>query len=892
MPTPINIVATIEGAENVWRTTHDATSTDTDDRVVVSALKYEGITVSERSDLKTGTLEGDAITLSIVATPEANDEFSRRATLLTFLSSSVSTVGATTFNVRSNALLTDDTYVHVGTECVKITDASTLAVTVERAKRDTQAQVFLRDDGADANEIPVWSKVHAWEGRRVVIESTELGATHTAMRGVITQAPYLSADGTMWLIEVAHISAIMDQDAGAPTTATAGIRGLRFALWSAFGITIRDPTVTSFSTDYSVTGFYETWQEAETAINATVDTITYTGVTDIWYKGGRIFIRVGAADITQPFIVAGSGLFGIDKGTLYFWHAVTLGVVSSVPVTPGDALLAGSVYVRQRFGINQDYPGPKNVPRHMIYQRPTLGYDYPFENTAGGSNSVIYLDSDIGVTDNDVLILSGDTLPAELRVTVTALTGTLGYEFDALSDDLNTYCIDNGLSEVVLDATTVVRVQKALGVGSLYTFLESVVDAAPYANDGGTPYITAADLDTSLSAIEARVDVGVSSAFTDRNYNITEPVSFADVLAPELQLLGLMVATNSTGQIVLRTFDVLTPTTPYDVALDSDTIVTPHNEAGAWPGWITEANGVVSVVHMVAGKNVAQTTQLRTRRGRTAWRTVYSWLNPADPAVYIYRDVASLSAYKNKGIGTLEIIPEVAAKVNLTQAEAAAIGGRLVRFFGQPYETITVKARRTATTLAVRLGDVALITSPLIPNSADGSRGVSSRRGTVIGRTVSYEAAEVATVDFVVVMHGSAVGVTNIAGYAPSALITAATLVDVPGGNTWDCTIDQNMYAPTGSDDADFFAVGDYVRAVEYNDATPNTTNGTISTVSATNIRIAFTAAAPWGGAYSGTYNIEFALATVGMTDAQDDYCYTADSNIQLSNNNPARIFA
>jgi hypothetical protein len=195
--------------------------------------------------------------------------------------------------------------------------------------------------------------------------------------------------------------------------------------------------------------------------------------------------------------------------------------------------------------------------------------------------------------------------------------------------------------------------------------------------------------------------------------------------------------------------------------------------------------------------------------------------------------------------------------------------------------------------IAVRLGDVALITSELVPNSGDGTRGVSNRRGRIVGRSVPFDPAESATVDFAIIMHtqsGSGTdGANNVAGYAASARITAATLVS---GTTWDCTVTQSQYAQINGDDTDFFTVGDYVIAIQDDDATPNTTTGTVVSKTATNVRVAF-GVAPWGGgAFAGTYTLEFADVSVGITDSQDDYCYTGDVSLLLSNGNPARIFA
>jgi hypothetical protein len=894
MTTPIRIVAEIEGAESLWCTSAPDEGAESDDRVARAELSYGGIKAIERCDIKNGKLEGESITLQIAATTASNSEFGRAPRLLTFLSDSLVTTGGTTLNVRSNSLLVDDDYVHIGTECLQIVDASTLAVTVARAQRGTQAQIHLRTDGADAAEIPVWSRVQAWEGRRVTLTAYEFGSSTVIMRGMISQPPYLNADGTAWLVGVDHIVKVLDQDVGVPSSLSAGIRGVKFGRSSAFGLR------TDSGALVSLVGFYETEQEMMTAIGAEIDAASLSGVSDIWFTSQpsmTMFVSVGGANINQPDVTIGSNATGITTATdavvsgkirLSRWRLSTSGRPSTDALTSFDPMLANRTY-------SLALPIDVAFPTSLIYVVPgTKQTDYPWANPDGDAadetkDASIALDRDIGISVDDILILSGDSLPEDLRLTVTEVFAGLDltYGFDADADDLLDYCTRNGISSIVLDGSITVRTQKSLGAGNLGDFLTAVVAAAPYANDGSVPYVTASDLDASTSAITARL-AGFTGAILERDYNITEPASVVDVLAPELQLVGMMLVTDTSGRLAVTPYDVLSRTSSYDITIDDDEVVTPHGSVGAWPGWTPASDGIVSVVSMVAGKSVRLARIVR--RGGTA-DVVY---DPVDPRATIYRDVASLSAHKNRGVGRLDIRPEASAAYDLSQSDAVTIGSRITRFFGQPYEVITIKVRRSYTTVNARCGDVVLLTSAHVTNSGDGTRGVSNRRARIIGRTVGFDPADEQTsvVEFVLLMHGSATsgedGANNVAGYAPSCLITAATLVI---SNTWDLTVAQNAFHPTVND-TDFFTVNDYVIAIEADDATPNTRTGLVVSKTATNVRVAFTAAAPWGGAFSGSYVLDFADVSYGMTDPQDDYCYTGDSTLLLSDGNPARIFA
>jgi hypothetical protein len=135
---------------------------------------------------------------------------------------------------------------------------------------------------------------------------------------------------------------------------------------------------------------------------------------------------------------------------------------------------------------------------------------------------------------------------------------------------------------------------------------------------------------------------------------------------------------------------------------------------------------------------------------------------------------------------------------------------------------------------------------------------------------------------------GGTVG-PNYAGYAPSAAITGAALVT---GNTWDLTVTQSLYAPSGSDDLDFFTISDRVIARQTDDTSPASEVGTVSALSATVARVVFDAAAPWGGSFSGTYVLDFADASEGVTDAMAEYLWTADDTLALHDGTIARIFS
>lgn len=907
------VTATIEGALNQWNTSVYGAGGGTHGRTIQRGLQHSGLKVGERSNILKGTIDVDTITLSILATDASNDEFTRSARILTYLSSSVTTAATTTFNVRSNGLLVDDAWVHIGTECVQITDPTTLAITVVRAQRDTVAQVHLRDDGANASEVPIWNKVQAWEGRRVTLTAYEAGASSTIMRGIITQAPYLSEDGTMWLIDVDSIVKALDQEVGRPVDIHAAIKGLKYGTSSAFGFVYGTTAV------FSLVGWYATEQAFITALNVELDAVAITGVDDVWATmtfddsgapAVQLWLRVGAADIDPPAIHFGSFADGYVSLPGSGYNLTSNGVVLSGTVLP-SRLLAGSTYVavmtspmrpgagvfnrhlqdaKHGAALIHDKGGTSSRGRFNVQPLQSVVFaDYPFTNATDASNDTtdasLMLDQLLPISATDILVLTGDTLPEELRLVVSSTFATNGVLFDPVASQLDDYCDRNGIDFIYVDDRTEIRVTKPLGTGDLSDFMAALIAAAPYANLGNVPFITSLDATTSATAVGLATR-GIA-CLEDRNYNVTEDISVADLIAPELLLLGMMMAIDTDGKIAFRPFFVPAKTTPVAATLTAANVVTPFGDVGMWPGWIPATDGIISIVDLTGAKSLVASQRTMVLVGGR-WVGVGT-NNTNDPSRHIYRDIASISAHKNRGQNTLKIQPEASSSADLTVSDAISISERIVSFFGRPYEVVTLKVRRTATTLALRCGSLVALTSDHVPNSGDGTRGVTARRCLVIGRGVSYDPAEDgAVVSLTLVMHATEDGTSlNIAGYAGSALATNAA---DQGGNLWDITITAQVYAPTGSYDYEFFTVGDYVNVVQVNDSTPNSRTGTVISTSSTNIRVQFTGAAPWGGAWADSYVIEFADVSYGMSDPQDDYCYTADSGLLLSNGNPARV--
>jgi len=899
------VVATIEGAINQWTTSVYGGGGGTHGRTIRRGLQHGGIVVQERTDIRGGLCEGDTITLQIIATPEANDEFTRAPRLLTNLASSVTTAATTSVVVRSKELLNNGDYIHVGTECMEVTDASTTTLVVGRGKRGTTAQIHLIADGANAQEVPAWSKVYAFEGRRVTIEVYENAATSTAFRGIISQAPYLNDAGTMWLIDVDPITKLLDQTVGNPSDGEGRITGIKLGTSSALGFT------NGITDEFSLVGFYEYEQELITAVNALVTPLTISGIASQWVDIGenefgarvmRLWLTVSAGDqIDAPTIEFGSTVLGFVRlGLVQGWP--------SLPRTPfRQVLSSGAIYTRP---IRQDVMDAGTAYVCEFFQADSIatqrGYGFPcglvwarrrpedpFYNEDGESvdetkDLTIALDGAVTAAVGDTLFVRWEPGADPLALVISHDLGANVYGFANAGIVLQAYADENGIDQIVFTESTRVEVRPALGSGTLSSFVTAMLAAAPSANLGAVPYLAAADIDASTTAVAARVSE--ISSLGSRNFNITEAAKLSDIISQELLLLGMLMRVNTSGAIEFKEFGLPSQTTVVSVTFDSSDVVTPFGDAGMFPGWKPATDGIVSVVEVSPGAIfVPEQRRVRlTNGGRRRYVSIAA--TTRDPESYIYRDVASVSAHKNRGTGTLSIQPVALSTVDLTLDDAIAIGSRLCAFFGRPYEVVTFQVRRTSESLGVRCGDVIGLTNPHVPNSGDGTRGVTARRCTVIGRRVSYDPADRgAVVEFVVIMHSAASNSINVAGYTPTCAITAAALVS---GDIWDCTVSASYLVPSGSYSTDFLTVDDNVEAMQVDDSTPNTQTGVVVSKTATNVRVSFDSTAPWGGAFSGSYVLKFAAASAGVTTAQAVYAYTSDTTMLLSDGNPARVFA
>ena len=210
----------------------------------------------------------------------------------------------------------------------------------------------------------------------------------------------------------------------------------------------------------------------------------------------------------------------------------------------------------------------------------------------------------------------------------------------------------------------------------------------------------------------------------------------------------------------------------------------------------------------------------------------------------------------------------------LSDPVRAMFGGQILHY------TVTVPM----TMWGVRVGDSVVLTSPQLPYA--GKRGVHDPGLGMDERTMIVTGREWDIENGTGKLTGLVTGL-DVAGYAPSARVASQS-----GATTaWVLTVDASRYAPSGGTDAAYFAVGDEVRIVEWDAASPTTIAGTVSAQSGNTISVTFDGAWTPG---ASTWILEYD-ASDASDATQRSYCYLASAVKRIddgASGTTARVFA
>ena len=427
-------------------------------------------------------------------------------------------------------------------------------------------------------------------------------------------------------------------------------------------------------------------------------------------------------------------------------------------------------------------------------------------------------------------------------------------------------------SNIPLDVATEMTIYRGVTHGTVEDLVDGLVERSVGANLGDMPFITAADID--FSGLSDYLDQ--CGELAQRAWAFGNKVSVQDVIKEELKLLGCFMRLGVDGRINAQNLASTAATDVEVVLIGEANIVTPYDSYGAYPSVEPNADGIVN--------------EILVNRQYDSYTDEYL----VDPTPYVHID--SIATHKSRGRGSMSIEPKSSETSRPEENGERNLIGAILDWYATDHDVITLAVAMTSTvTLAdgtagvlmtdVRCGTWVRITSAHIPNVSTGTMGVTALTGLVVGRSWPLDPKEHGIGQLIV--RCNHVESTRSAGYAPAAYISALSLVT---GTTYNLTVSQNKYAPSGHDDLDYFTSGDKVRGCEWNG--DHTYTGQVtSIINATTIRVAFDAT-PTYLVSAGLGLLRFANDGGSLAAGQTDYIYVADSGLLLYDNGQSRRFS
>jgi hypothetical protein len=413
---------------------------------------------------------------------------------------------------------------------------------------------------------------------------------------------------------------------------------------------------------------------------------------------------------------------------------------------------------------------------------------------------------------------------------------------------------------------TSIRLIPDYGTGTPWNFIDEVVDQAVLANYGNTPFITYADVAGFLQWLPVHLTSLWSNDWAERGYKFFSPVQIIDILKNDFLLFGCAMRLETDGRIGTASVRKPTVSDTSLVSITTDHIVVPPD--GKFPVFTPAPDGVVSVVKI----------------SRDYSAEVDDYQRP-DITV---QNIHSISTHKNRSRATMNIEPKSQAVARpIFSPDAIVIANRQFAIHAHDYDTVRLDLTYDMYDTLV-CGDGYLITSPHIPNTENGTMGVTATPALCIGRSWPLNPdISMGEGEFILFRdRGSS------RGYAPAARITSAV---ASGGNIWLLTVHTSTFAATSENPLDCFSSSDKVEVIEFNAAAPGTQTGVVSAVTAASdtIRVNFDGAAPWGAAMTAAevYDIVFQTDGGALNTGQTNYCYVADVDAHLQNGSGGRKF-
>lgn len=834
----------------------------------VGGLKREGLGFSEQCYLAGAEMSAGVNAARVMETPypyldAASSVFTALPQVKCYLTATLEAADVT-MTVDSTAALTVGDYLHVSTEVVQVTSLPGAGVVgIERASWNTTAQRHTVTTSGGAPAVrPLRDGVRVWSGRRTWLYAhgaAELATSSNGTlvcRGKLASEPKLDADGIMWSLPMDSRWSLLDQEIGAGLDKPRALRGAYYpgsapfiALWHTSNTGTRGGPYTTAGLTASrvvLTGHYETNAEF---CEALVDALnTTSSLFEFSYRetpGGQWDLLV-----TIPATARYLEMFGGSPVDGWF----NMGLV---PLEPSSDLAAtgrnppiGTVVGNETYIVSwSDTPAfggfiggapppipiedmrriPRSINSPVDYARGTAA------EIASHPTSRCYLDDVAGIGVGDTLIIaqtttSGAEAPPRLCEVASVDTSTSSV---TAADGRSLAFVSSGTAGAID-----IKASKALGDPAgctLADFRDALVaDAPDGANDATAPWVLDDDLASWADAVGTAVEA-LGDYAARRIYTYHQGVRASDVIKHELRAHGLFPYLDADFKIAVRPLTIDTAAVPLDRYLDADdgSILTRDSFGELQSG----EDGNVNTVEIARGYDPIED------KHKGAPITVVT--------------VEGVSEAKKRRI--LEISPKATpAGLELDAASAQRLSDPVRALFGGQILQYTVQVPITAWPILV--GDSVVVSVPQLPYG--GARAVHDPGAGLVQRTMVVTGREWDLEDGIGKLTGLVTGL-NVAGYTPTARVTGQT-----GATTsWTVTCEAQRYSPTGAVDVAYFAVGDKVRVVQWDAASPTTKSGTVTAVDTALYKLSITFSSSWTPG-SSTWIVSYDTSDV-VADAQ-----------------------
>lgn len=694
---------------------------------------------------------------------------------------------------------------HVGREAIRYTGTtgSTLTGLVRGYCSSLAASAgYNAYDATTWNTIQVTDVPLALEKRRaqIYLAIDDDLTWHCIWRGVVQQVEQAPGYACSFDVSMDHVSALLDQDIGA-TLKPFDLYGFYFPDDAPLRLTIREHTTSGGAGDIGavceieLAGLFPTIDELVAAMDERVEESSAywsTAPTNDQYHaqldGDQVIITFRSDAAAAKWVdIQGTGV--PLPGVPGLFHEVRDEDGGIVTVFAG--LTTNNTYTIRP----QSFRSDSILPTAACYLGSRAYVVAPEDGSAAANTAdrLYYPYSTTGATPETVSV----AMPhgrVTLRVLATGLTGGTPYlQVDAAGGDMLAVI---GLLALHSFAAAPIAIEPVLnfGIQRWDQWLRALADATPTSGAlGTTPWLPTAEF--NWTAIEDAVRAAGGDAIAKR-WVIYKSAKLRDMLAPELQLLGLCWATDIDGKMTVVRLDVAAPGGFADVTYD-ETVAAP-----ALPVTRMSPEGIINDVRVRGGWDALEERYTRLDQGA---QSPGSW---------------NLYGRKTLVLEPQGEDPRDATSSALVAANAARV---LCHSYAWPYAFIALDGCPGFRLAGTLVGDTVALTDPNIVHN--GRQGVARLGGQAVARTVDWIGGTVSLT----------VRLTNwpAAAYAPSARVHQTSPLD---GTSRIVTMrSENIYstAPTdGSTRYDFyhFQVGDTVRIREVDTTTYSAQTGLVIT--------------------------------------------------------------